>query len=115
MTLAGYDTEIDDSGRAARSREQQALDRGIGLLRKLQGGELGSDEQADALIYIRDLWTFFVEDLSSPRNGLPENLRAQLISIGLWVIKEADHIRQKQLSDVTDLVAINVVIRDSLA
>ncbi|WP_457489181.1 flagellar biosynthesis regulator FlaF [Tardiphaga sp. P5_C10] len=42
-------------------------------------------------------------------------MRAQLISIGLWVIKEAERLREGQLSDVSDLVAINIVIRDSLA
>lgn len=115
MTLAGYDAEIEDSGREARSREQQALNHGIALLQKIQSGALGSSEEADALLYIRNLWTFFIEDLSSPRNGLPEQLRAQLISIGLWVVKEAERLREEQLSDVSDLVAINIVIRDSLA
>jgi flagellar protein FlaF len=114
MTLAGYDAEIEDSGREARSREQQALNHGIKLLQKIQSGALDSSEETDAL-YIRNLWTFFIQDLSNPRNGLPEQLRAQLISIGLWVIKEAERLREGQLSDVSDLVAINIVIRDSLA
>ena len=70
---------------------------------------------AEALLYIRRLWTFFVEDLASPRNGLPEKLRAELISIGLWIIGEADRIRQQGSTDVAELVAINTVIRDALA
>ncbi|KAA0078064.1 flagellar biosynthesis regulator FlaF [Tardiphaga sp. P9-11] len=115
MTLASYDAEIEDSGREARSREQQALNHGIALLQKIQSGVLEPSEEADALLYIRNLWTFFIQDLSSPRNGLPEQLRVQLISIGLWVIKEAERLRDAQLSDVSDLVAINIVIRDSLA
>jgi flagellar protein FlaF len=115
MTLASYDAEIEDSGREARSREQQALNHGIALLQNIQSGVLKPSEEADALLYIRNLWTFFIQDLSSPRNGLPEPLRVQLISIGLWVIKEAERLREEELSEVTDLVAINIVIRDSLA
>jgi flagellar protein FlaF len=115
MTLASYDAEIEDSGREARSREQQALNHGIALLQNIQSGVLEPSEEADALLYIRNLWTFFIQDLSSPRNGLPEPLRVQLISIGLWVIKEAERLREEELSDVSDLVAINIVIRDSLA
>jgi flagellar protein FlaF len=42
-------------------------------------------------------------------------LRAELISIGLWIIKEADRIRQEEATDVDELLAINVVIRDALA
>lgn len=114
MTLASYDTEIEDSGLEARSREQRALNHGIGLLRKVQAGELTLPEQNDAFVYIRDLWILFVQDLSNPRNGLPEQLRAQLISIGLWIVKEAERNREGRFSDVNDLVDINVTIRDSL-
>lgn len=115
MTLSSYETIIEDSGREARSREQRALDHGVDLLRRLQGGDLQPAEEAEALLYIRRLWAFFVQDLGSPRNGLPEKLRAELISIGLWIIKEADRIRQDGATDVDELVAINIVIRDALA
>jgi|SRR4051812_42197444 flagellar protein FlaF len=115
MTLSSYEAEIEDSGREARAREQQALNHGINLLKRLQSGDLLPSDEIDALLYIRRLWTFFVQDLSSPRNGLPEQLRADLISIGLWIIKEADRIRQQKSGDVDDLVAINTVIRDALA
>jgi flagellar protein FlaF len=115
MTFSSYETVIEDSGREARSREQQALDHGVDLLRQLQGGNLKSPEENEALLYIRRLWAFFVEDLANPRNGLPEALRAELISIGLWIIKEADRIRQEEATDVDELVAINIIIRDALA
>lgn len=115
MTLSSYDAVIEDGGREARAREQQALNHGIDLLRRLQGGDLAPPEDAEALLFIRRIWTFFVEDLSSARNGLPEKLRADLISIGLWIIREADRIRQEESSDVAELVAINVIIRDALA
>jgi flagellar biosynthesis activator protein FlaF len=115
MTLSSYDAVIEDSGREARTREQQALNHGIDLLTRLQSGELPPPEDTEALLFIRRLWAFFVEDLSSARNGLPEKLRAELISIGLWIIGEADRVRQEKSSDVAELVAINVIIRDALA
>lgn len=114
MTLASYDIEIEDGGSEARSRERRALNHGIGLLQKIQSGELSLAEQSDAYLYVRDLWAFFIQDLANSRNGLPERLRGQLISIGLWVVKEAERNREGKLSDVDDLVAVNVAIRDSL-
>lgn len=115
MTLSSYDAVIEDGAREARRREQQALNHGIALLKRFQSGDIPSSEGAEALLFIRRLWTFFVEDLASPRNGLPEKLRAELISIGLWIIGEADRIRQQGSTDVAELVAINTVIRDALA
>ncbi|HEY0331523.1 MAG TPA: flagellar biosynthesis regulator FlaF [Rhodopseudomonas sp.] len=115
MTLSSYDTMIEDSGQEARAREKLALSHGVELLTRLQGGELRPPDDIEALLYIRRLWTFFIQDLSSSRNGLPEKLRADLISIGLWIIKEADRIRQDKASDLGELIAINTVIRDALA
>lgn len=115
MTVSGYEAVIEDSGHEARAREHRALDHGIDLLKRLQNGDLLPPEQAETLLYIRRLWAFFVQDLASPRNGLPEKLRAELISIGLWIIKEADRIRQETATDVDELLAINVLIRDALA
>ena len=115
MTLSSYDAVIEESGTEARAREQRALTHGIDLLKRLQGGDLEPPEETEALLYIRRLWTFFVQDLSSPRNGLPEKLRAQLISIGLWIITEADRVRQEKSTDVGELIAINGIIRDALA
>ena len=115
MTLSSYDAVIEDSGREVRAREQQALSHGIDLLKRLQNGALPASEEAEPLLYVRRLWAYFIEDLSNPRNGLPEKLRAELISIGLWIIKEADRIREDKSADVDELVVINTIVRDALA
>ena len=78
------------------------------------GWDRKQDELSDALLYNRRLWTIFIEDLSHPDNGLPDQLRADIISIGLWVIKEADRLREKKSGDVVRLIEINRVIRDAL-
>lgn len=114
MTYASYEAVMEDSGQEARARERQALSRGIDMLKRLQNGALQPAEATEALLYIRRLWEFFIDDLSSPANGLPEKLRAELISIGLWVIRDAERVRQAQSADVGDLVTINTVIRDAL-
>jgi flagellar biosynthesis activator protein FlaF len=53
MTLSSYDAVIEDSGHETRAREQQALNHGIDLLRRLQSGALPPPEDAEALLYIR--------------------------------------------------------------
>ncbi|MBR1216376.1 flagellar biosynthesis regulator FlaF [Bradyrhizobium sp. U87765 SZCCT0131] len=115
MTFSSYDTVIEDGSREARGREREALNHGIDLLTRLGGGQLVPPQDAEALLFVRKLWTFFVQDLSSDRNGLPEKLRAELISIGLWVIGEADRVREERSTDVAQLLGINIIIRDALA
>ena len=111
---SAYDDVLEESGRDARDREQQALSHGIDLLRKAQAHGIASEETKEALVFVRRVWTFLIEDLARAENGLPESLRAQLISIGLWVVKEADAIRSQHSGDLTQMIAVNVAIRDGL-
>ena len=114
MTWKAYDAVVEDSGAEARRRERTALSLGIDRLEQLGKGRFTAEELVKALLYVRRLWAVFIEDLSHPENGLPEQLRADIISIGLWVIKEADRLREERSNDVVQLVEINRVIRDAL-
>ncbi|MET4799869.1 flagellar biosynthesis regulator FlaF [Bradyrhizobium sp. LB11.1] len=114
MTFEAYETVVEDSGYEARRRERQALSLGIDRLERLQKERYSTEDQVQSLLYVRRLWTIFIEDLAHPENGLPEQLRADIISIGLWVVKEADRLREEGSNDVMQLVEINRMIRDAL-
>lgn len=114
MTFGAYETVVDDSSNEARGRERQALSVGIDRLARLQQGILTSEDQVESLLYVRRLWAIFIEDLSHPENGLPDKLRADIISIGLWIVKEADRLREEKSNDVMQLIEVNCMIRDAL-
>lgn len=114
MTFEAYETVVEDSSYEARGRERQALSLGIDRLERLQKERYSMEDQVQSLLYVRRLWTIFIEDLAHPENGLPEQLRADIISIGLWVVKEADRLREERSNDVMQLVKINRMIRDAL-
>ena len=82
------DVEVD-----ARQREREALDHSIELLEKAEARGPKSREAVEAIYATRSLWAILVEDLAGPENALPETLRAELISIGLWIMREAEAIR----------------------
>ena len=42
-----------------------------------------------AIDWNRKLWLTLTQDLSHPDNKLPDQLKAQLISIGIWVTKHS--------------------------
>jgi flagellar biosynthesis activator protein FlaF len=115
MTWEAYETVAEDSGREARARERQALSLGIDRLEQLKSGLFSTEDFIESLLYVRRLWSIFIEDLSHPENGLPDQLRADIISIGLWVVKEADRLREEKSNDVKQLIEINRLMRDSLS
>ena len=76
-----------------RARERQAMDRVIEMLRAAQEKGPQSRERVEALFYLRRLWMIFLEDLNDPNNELPGQLRAGIVSIGIWMNKEIDRVR----------------------
>ena len=63
---------------------------------------------------MRRLWGYLIEDLAKPDNDLPKNLRAELISIGLWIMREAEQIRLEASSNFKGLIEVSTAIRDGL-
>ena len=109
-----YNDVIEDSNQRMRARESAAMDRVIGMLRAAQEKGPLSRERIEALFYLRRLWTIFLDDLKDPNNELPEQLRAGIISIGIWMMKEIDRVHGGLTSDLAPMIEINEIIRDGL-
>jgi flagellar biosynthesis activator protein FlaF len=109
-----YNEIVEESSRSMRAQEARALDRIIAQLEEAKPFGPRSREGIRALYQLRTLWTVFLDDLQGAENGLPAQLRAQLISIGIWIIKEIERLRGGVNSDLTPLIEINQIIRDGL-
>jgi flagellar biosynthesis activator protein FlaF len=109
-----YNDVIEDSHQTMRARERAAMDRLIGMLRTAQEKGPESRELIDALFYVRRLWMIFIDDLNDPNNELPAQLRAGIVSIGIWMLREIDRVRAGQTTDLTPMIGINELIRDGL-
>ena len=55
-----------------------------------------------------------LDDLGSGENALPKELRANLISIGLWLLREAEDIRQGRTDNFEGLIEVSQIIRDGI-
>ena len=76
----------------AKDRERELLTRSIDMLSAAAAAGQDSMEAIEALNFTNRVWTIFVEDLGSSDNALPKELRANLISIGLWLLREAERV-----------------------
>ena len=93
MYQFSYAEVLDETPRGARERERQAIERSIELLEAAEKSGVRSREAIEAVLFVRRLWGVLIEDLADPENDLPQALRADLISIGLWIMREAEQIR----------------------
>jgi flagellar protein FlaF len=109
-----YNDVIEDSHKTLRARERAALDRVIAMLRVAQEKGPESRERVDALFYLHRLWSIFINDLNDQNNELPDQLRAGIISIGIWMNKEIERVRGGLTNDLTPMIDINELIRNGL-
>ncbi|MBN9020749.1 MAG: flagellar biosynthesis regulator FlaF [Rhizobiales bacterium] len=109
-----YEEILDGDSREGRTRERMALDRGIDLMQRAEVEGVRSPEALEAIAYVQKLWGFLIRDLADPGNHLPDALRGDLISIGLWCMTETDRLLAEKVDSFAGLIAVNSSIRDGL-
>ncbi|MFD1745999.1 flagellar biosynthesis regulator FlaF [Rhizobium helianthi] len=114
MYQFSYAEIMEDDIADAKSRERQALDRTIELLKAARDAEDYSGATVEALFFTRRVWIRFIEDLRQPENELNVELRANLISIAIWILKECEQIRRRQSSNFQGIIDVTTIIRDGL-
>jgi flagellar protein FlaF len=114
MYRFSYAEVIEDSSRDCRQREYDLFERAIRLMKSAEGKSPQSPEMIDAIVFVKRLWTFLIQDLANADNGLPDKLKGQLISIGIWVMRESDRVVRGEQNSLEALIDINTMIQEGL-
>ncbi|PWE17576.1 flagellar biosynthesis regulatory protein FlaF [Marinicauda salina] len=84
------------------------------LIEARDAGSLAIGQRAEALDRNRRMWAVFAGDCGDEANGLPESLRAAIISLSIFVDKESRAVMRGE-SDFESLIEINRTIMQGLA
>ncbi|WP_309645530.1 flagellar biosynthesis regulator FlaF [Phenylobacterium sp.] len=71
--------------------------------------------RADALDWNRRLWATLAGIVAEPDNALPAPLKAQIISIGIWVGKYTSMVIRREDDDIQALIDVNRAIMQGLS
>ncbi|AQX31212.1 MULTISPECIES: flagellar biosynthesis regulator FlaF [Bartonella] len=110
-----YEDVMEDDAMSARERERSLFDRCIKLFLDAKAKGPGSHEVNEAVQFARKLWIILIEDLGQAENALPPELKASLISIGFFILKEIQKLDEGKVADFDVLVEISESIRDGLS
>lgn len=102
------------SSELSRNHEWDALDQVVTALKAAKELGLTSSKGKQALHNTMMVWSFLLEDLGNNDNDLPDQLRADLISIGIFVVKQVGLMREAGAAGIDSLIDINTTIRDGL-
>ena len=71
-------------------------------------------ERMDALDWNRRMWSGLGADCSVDGNGLPDIVRANIVSLSIWVNKHTSLVMRNQ-EEIAPLIEINRIIMQGLA
>ncbi len=114
MYRKAYQEIAGDDFTTERANEAMAIDHAIGMMHAAEEQGADSVEAVKARHFVQRLWFYFLDDLTSPENGLPDQLKADLISIGIWVLRELERIEKGEKDSFSDIMDIMKMIRDGL-
>lgn len=114
MYLKMYREIANTSQHNCRKIEHYVLLKAINNLKT--GLETGPDSigTVKACAQIQNIWTIFLAELISNEDHLPDELRASLISIGIWIQRELEDISAGRPANFVGLIEINQIIADGL-
>ena len=115
MYQFSYAEIMEEGISVSRDRERQVLDRSVALLKAAMASPDGyGPETVEAVYFTRRVWIRFIEDLGNPENQLEEELRANLISIAIWILKEIEKIRKRESRNFQGIIDITTIIKDGI-
>ncbi len=114
MYRSSYIEVLDEAPQFTRANERVIILHSIWLLERAEKAGPKSREAIEALHFLRRLWEFLIIELGQSENQLPLKLRADLISVGIGLLKEAEAMGRGESSDFLSLKEISQSIADAL-
>lgn len=114
MSKASYNAIIEESSNSGRAQEAAAIAHSIELMNGAEADDSHPKDTVIALHFTRRLWELLLRDLASPDNGLPRSLRADLISVGLGILRDLEKIRQRQKESFETTISLSKIIYEGL-
>lgn len=109
-----YEESTVDEKSRHRESEREAIEHSITILLDASKSARGSMKRVEALAFTNRLWSFFLEGLCQEESPVPAELRAKMISIGIWILKEVDAIGDDRSENFKGLIEIQQIIAEGL-
>jgi flagellar protein FlaF len=84
------------------------------LMTAAQADQLDIQTRMDALDWNRRVWSALAADCSAPSNTLPVEVRAQIISLSLWVNRHTSAVMRRE-EEIDPLIDVNRIIMQGLS
>lgn len=113
MSLEAY-RRVQKAAESPRQSEYRLFGQVTAALIKAKENSYTGPPLVDALDWNRRLWSTLSTDCGLPGNNLPKQLRAQIVSLALWVSRYSSDVARGK-ADIDALIDVNRAIMEGLA
>jgi len=113
MSLQAY-RRVQQVAESPRQTEYRLFAQVTGALINAKETQASGGALMEALDWNRRLWSTLSTDCGSPDNALPKELRAQIVSLALWVSRYSSDVMRGK-GDIDALIDVNKAIMEGLA
>lgn len=113
MSLEAY-RRVQKTAESPRETEYRLFARVTASLIDAQRDRASGPALIEPLDWNRRLWSTLATDCSLPGNQMPQQLRAQIISLSLWVSRYTSDVARGN-ADIDALIDVNKAIMEGLA
>ncbi|MBO6814767.1 MAG: flagellar biosynthesis regulator FlaF [Rhizobiaceae bacterium] len=114
MFMQAYEDVMEDEQDALRSSEAQVIDRTIRLMQESDQKPSDRMLRTRAIHLTSQVWSYFLNDLASSENATPKELKASLISIGIYIMKHLNAMRSEESLGFGAVTEVSINIREGL-
>ncbi|MBB5710730.1 flagellar biosynthesis regulator FlaF [Sphingomonas xinjiangensis] len=112
MTITAYQA-ARSRAETPRAAEHRLLSQITGEMMDAESAGLKGAQLINPLHRNREMWTAFMTDCGAEGNSLPVELRASIISLGLWVQRFTSDVMAGR-EPIGELIALNRTVMDGL-
>lgn len=113
MSLEAY-RRVQQTAESPSQTEYRLFAQVTSALMRARDGQFSGAALMEPLDWNRRLWSTLSTDCGLPGNALPKELRAQIISLALWVNRYTSDVYRNP-ADIDALIDVNKAIMDGLA
>ena len=114
MFTQAYQEATEDEQQSAREGEREIIERTIRMMIESDLEPDNGNRRVAAIHFTMQVWSYFLNDLASSENQTPDELKAAIISIGIFIIRHMEGMRKEPDLRFKPVREISETIREGL-
>lgn len=95
MFIQAYNEATEGEQQSVRESEKDILSQTIDMMLHADENKADKQSRVTAVHFTMHVWSYFLNDLVSGENQTEDNLKASLISIGIFIVKHLEKMRKE--------------------